>query len=171
MSVVLFLHCLIEVVLACRMDDLFSISVHHGGYFNENPKTYVGGKVDIVDNWDPDKWSKVEIEGICRDFGYTSVSRIWYTMPGMDQDRANFHLVVDDHDAMYMTELVKGHEEIHVYVEHPIDDPILVDEGEDVSEGVQPLAMEQGPMGYYSDGSDDDDYDGSDFFSFYDSDD
>ena len=55
MSVVLFLHCLIEVVLACRMDDLFSISVHHGGYFTENPKTYVGGKIDIVDNSDPDK--------------------------------------------------------------------------------------------------------------------
>ena len=72
---------------------------------------------------------------------------------------------------MNMTELVKGHEEIHVYVEHPIYDRILVDEGEDVSEGVQPLAVEQGPMGYYSDGSDDDDHDGSDFFSFYDSDD
>ena len=72
---------------------------------------------------------------------------------------------------MNMTELVKGHEEIHVYVEHPIYDRILVDEGEDVSEGVQPLAMEQGPMRYYSDGSDDDNHDGSDFFSFYDSDD
>ena len=57
-------------------------------------------------------------------------------MPCIDQKRINFHLVVDDHDAMYMTELVNGHEEIHVYVEHPIDDPILVDEGEDVSEGV-----------------------------------
>ena len=66
---------------------------------------------------------------------------------------------------------MKGQEEIHVYVEHIIDDPILVDEGEDVSDGVQPLAVEQGPMGYYSDGSDDDDHDGSDFFNFYDSDD
>ena len=36
----------------------------------------VGGEVDVVDNCDPDKWSKVEIEGICRDFGYTSVSRL-----------------------------------------------------------------------------------------------
>ena len=112
------------------MDDLFSIFVHHGGYFTENPKTYVGGEVDVVDNYDLDKWSKVEIEGICRDFGYTSVSRLWYTMPSMDQERANFHLVIDDHDAMNMTELVKGHKEIHVYVEHPIDDHILVDEGE-----------------------------------------
>ena len=92
-------------------------------------------------------------------------------MPCIDQKRVNFHLVVDDHDAMYMTELVNGHEEIHVYVEHPIDDPILVDEGEDVSEGVQPLAMVQDPMGYYSDDSDDDDHDGSDFFSFCNSDD
>ena len=48
----------------------------------------------------------------------------------------DFHLVVDDHDAMYIIELVKGHEEIHVYIEHPIDDPILVDKGEDVSKGV-----------------------------------
>nr|POE91190.1 hypothetical protein CFP56_37796 [Quercus suber] len=70
-----------------------------------------------------------------------------------------------------MTKLVKGHEEIHVYVEYPIDNPILVDEGEDVSEGVQPLAVEQGPMGYYSDYSDDDDHDGGEFYSFYDSDD
>ena len=83
MSVVLFLHCLIKVVLACRMDNLFSIYVHHDGYFTENSKTYVGGKVDVVDNCDPDKWSKVEIDGICRNFWYTSVSRLWYTMPGM----------------------------------------------------------------------------------------
>ena len=55
-----------------------------------------------------------------------------------------------------------------MYVEQPIDDHILVDEGKNVSEGVQPLAVEQGRLGYYSD---DDDHDGSDFFSFYDSDD
>ena len=58
------------------MDDLFSISVHHNDYFIENPKTYVGGKADVVDNCNPDKWSKVEIEGICRDFRYTSISRL-----------------------------------------------------------------------------------------------
>ena len=65
----------------------------------------VGGEVNVVDNCDPDKWSKVEIEGICRDFRYTSVSRLWYTMPSMNQEMANFHLVVNDDDAMYMTEL------------------------------------------------------------------
>ena len=58
------------------MDRLFSISVHHGGHFTGNGQKYVGGVVDVVDNCDPDRWSKVEIESICRNFGYTSVSRL-----------------------------------------------------------------------------------------------
>nr|POE44831.1 hypothetical protein CFP56_75991 [Quercus suber] len=125
------------------MDGLFSLFVHHGGNFTENGRKYVGGAVDIVDNCDPDRWSKVEIESLCKDFGYTSVSRLWYKMPRVDQELANFHLIVDDSDAMYLTELVRGHQDIYVYVEHPIHDPILVDEGEDAGEGVQPLALEQ----------------------------
>ena len=111
------------------MDDLFSISVHHGDHFTKNDQKYVGGAVDVVDNYDPNRWSKVEIESICRDFGYTSVSRLWYKMPGVDQELADFHLIVDDSDAMYLTELVRSHQDIHVYVEHPIHDPILVDKG------------------------------------------
>ena len=96
----------------------------------------VEGEVDVVDNCDPGKWSKVEIEGVCRDFGYKSFSRLWYTILGMNYERTNFNLVVNDNDDMYMIELVNGYKEIHVYVEHPIDDPLLVDEGEDVSYGV-----------------------------------
>ena len=49
-------------------------------------------------------------------------------MLGVDQELADFHLIVNDSDAMYLTELVRGHKDIHVYVEHPIYDPILVDE-------------------------------------------
>ena len=51
-------------------------------------------------------------------------------MPGVDQELTNFHLIVDDSDAMYLTELVRSHQDIHVYVEHPIHEPILVDEGD-----------------------------------------
>ena len=66
------------------MDELFSIFVHHGGHFTKNGRKYVGGAVDVVDNCDPERWSQVEIESICRDFGYTFVSRLWYIMLGMD---------------------------------------------------------------------------------------
>ena len=125
------------------MGELFSMTVHHGGYFTDNPQEYVGGKVDLVDNCDLDRWSKVEIEGIYRNFEYTSINRLYNKMLGMNQERANFNLVVDNYDVMFMTNLVKGHEEIHMFVEHPVDDPILVDEGEDIGEDVQPLAVEQ----------------------------
>ena len=93
-------------------------------------------------------------------------------MPGVDQKLVDFHLIVDDSDAMYLTELVKGHQDIHVYVEHLIHDPILVDEGQDAGEGVQPLALKQDFTGYYDNNDDNehDDYDEDDFYSFYDSD-
>ena len=50
--------------------------MHHGGQFTGNPRKYVGGAVDVVDNCDPKRWSKVEIKGMRRDFRYTSVSRL-----------------------------------------------------------------------------------------------
>ena len=99
---------------------------------------------------------------ICREFGYTSVNRIWYKMPGSDLERANFHLIVDDDDALFMTDLVIGHEEIHVFLEHPMDSPILVDEGEHVRADVQPLAVEQNLLGC---GSNDEGSDNSNFGS------
>ena len=145
------------------MSKLFSLSMHHGGYFTDDPRKYVAGIVDIVDNCDPDRWSKTEIEGICREFGYTSVSRIWYKMPSGDLEKANFHLIVDDDDAMFMTDLVIGHEEIHVFLEHPVDNPIPMDEGEHVGADVQPLAVEQNLLGCGSndDGSNDEGSDNS----------
>ena len=68
-------------------------------------------------------------------------------MPDSDLERANFHLIVDDDNAMFMTNLVIGHEEIHVFLEHPVDNPILMDEGEHVGADVQPLAVEQNLLG------------------------
>nr|POE57348.1 hypothetical protein CFP56_23346 [Quercus suber] len=73
-------------------------------------------------------------------------------MPGNDLERANFHLIVDDDDAVFMTYLVIGHEEIHVFLEHLVDNHILVDEGEHVRADVQPLAVEQNLLGYGSNG-------------------
>ena len=121
--------------------------------------------MDIVDNCDLDRWSKTKIEGICREFGYTSMNRIWYKMTSVDLERANFHLIVDDDDAMFMTNLVIGHEEIHVFLEHPMDNPILVDECEHVGAGVQPLAVKQNLLGCGSnnEGSDNSNFGSEDY--------
>ena len=91
-----------------------------------DPQVYMGGIVDIVDNCDPDKWSKVEIESICREFGYTKVDKLWFKMTGVNLEKSNFHQVVDDDAAMFMTDLVKGYGEIHVFVEHPVHEPLKI---------------------------------------------
>ena len=82
----------------------------------------MGGTVDIVDNCDLDKWTKVEIKSIWRDFGYTAVDKLWFKMPGVNPEQAHFHEVVDDDAVVFMTNLVKGYGDIHVFVEHPVNE-------------------------------------------------
>ena len=133
------------------MDEFFTMYVHHGGYFNENPREYVGGDMGVVDDCDPNKWSKVEIESICKDFGYTFVSRLWYKMPGDKKEGRMFHLINDDHDAIFMTILVRSYGQIHVFVEHPVHEPILINgrNGVTLDLVVEPLDVSD-PDGYTS---------------------
>ena len=160
------------------MDESFTLYVHHGGHFSENYEENVEGVVRIVDGYDPDKWSKVEIKSICKEFGYTCVSRLWYTIPGEDdQEGRIFHLIKDDKDAMFMTTLMGGHGHIYVYVQHPVNDPILVNNGNGVTlDLVVEPKCELEPEWYsssdgelaYKDGDDfyhgDDDFDGHQYF-------
>ena len=103
------------------------------GQFTENLEEYVGGEVGVVENCDPDEQSKVEIGAICRDFGYIAVSRLWYIKPRDNEENRVFHLIKDDKNAMLMTELMRGHGQIHVYVEHPVYDLILINGGNGVT--------------------------------------
>ena len=58
----------------------------------------MGGEEGVVDDCDPDKWSKVEIESIYREFGYTHVSTLWYRRPGDYEEDGVFQLIMYDHD-------------------------------------------------------------------------
>ena len=112
--------------------------VHHGGHFMWDLQVYVGRTVDIVDNYDLDKWSKVEIESICREFGYIAVAKLWFKMTSVNPEQANFHEMVDDAAAVFMTNLVKGYREIHVFVEHLVHESLKLP-----MEDFEPLAARQ----------------------------
>ena len=43
-------------------------------------------------------------------------------MPDVNLEQANFHEVVNDAVAVFMTDLVKEYEDIHVFVEHPVNE-------------------------------------------------
>ncbi|KAF3970190.1 hypothetical protein CMV_006092 [Castanea mollissima] len=111
-----------------------------------------GGEVGVVDKCDPERWSKVEIEAICRDFGYTHVSRLWYKRL---RDNGVFELIKNDNDVVLMTELAD------------YDDPLFVSDSENFSssEPDHPFDGYYNGKGYYCSGSnfeDDDDWDNGD---------
>ena len=118
------------------MNECFTLHVQHGGHFTWDPQAYVGGTVDIVENCDLDKWLKVEIESICRDFGYTVVDKLRFKMSGVNLEQTHFHEVVDDDAAVFMTDLVKGYEDVYVFVEHLVNEPVELP-----VEDLEPLAV------------------------------
>ncbi|KAH7855207.1 hypothetical protein Vadar_022329 [Vaccinium darrowii] len=104
------------------MDDrLFTCEIHHGGHFVENPLRYVDGFVNHVDDCDHDLWSKLEVEDIVRRLGYNKHRMLWYKIPGLGL-LEGLRVIGNDRDAMHMTECVRGHDQIEVYVEHVIED-------------------------------------------------
>lgn len=68
-------------------------------------------------------------------------------MPRANLESALFHLIVDDDDdAMFMTNLVNGHKEIHVFVQHLVDDLILFNEAKEEEGEVDCIEVEVEPM-------------------------
>lgn len=103
------------------MADLFTVEVHHLGRFVENPVRYVEGVVNHVDDCDPDLWSKLEVEDIVESLGYPKYKMLWYRIPGLGLEKG-LRVIGTDKDSMHMVEVVKGHEQIEIYVEHVIDE-------------------------------------------------
>ncbi|KAH7849908.1 hypothetical protein Vadar_024820 [Vaccinium darrowii] len=103
------------------MDELFTVEIHHQGHFVENPVRYVEGFVNHVDDCDPEKWSKLEVEDIVERLGYPKHKLLWYRIPGLGLEEG-LRVIGTNKDAMNMTTVVKGHEQIEVYVEHIVDE-------------------------------------------------
>ncbi|KAH7839200.1 hypothetical protein Vadar_001004 [Vaccinium darrowii] len=108
------------------MDDIvFTIEIHHGGHFLENPLRYIDGLVNHVDDCVPDLFSKLEVEDIVQRLGYNNLKMLWYRIPGLGLLNG-LRVIGNDNDALDMTRYVKGHNQIEVYVEHIIDEVQVV---------------------------------------------
>ncbi|KAF7126704.1 hypothetical protein RHSIM_Rhsim11G0188900 [Rhododendron simsii] len=102
------------------------VEIHHGGLFVENPTRYVRGVVNHVNDLDSDKWSKLEMEEIVVNLGYTQWKNIWYRVPGMEMAGGGLRVMFRDTDAMDMASYAKNTGNIEVYVEHTIEEPLIV---------------------------------------------
>ncbi|KAE9454419.1 hypothetical protein C3L33_13702, partial [Rhododendron williamsianum] len=90
------------------MGHFFTVEIHHGGLFVENPTRYVRGVVNHVNDLDSDKWSKLEMEEIVVNLGYTQWKNIWYRVPGMEMGGGGLRVMFRDSDAMDMASYAKN---------------------------------------------------------------
>ncbi|KAH7859784.1 hypothetical protein Vadar_005435 [Vaccinium darrowii] len=94
---------------------IFTVEVHHGGYFAINPTRYVNGVVNHVDDCHEDMWSKHEAEDIVRRLGYSKHKLLWYRIPNRSLDEG-LRLIANDKDAMDIT--------LFTLTPPPLDTPI-----------------------------------------------
>lgn len=97
--------------------NLFSIRLHYGGDLKHYPKKeYLGGKVDMVDWCDPDKWSLCELDDLAASLGLDKYSmRYYYCIP--DKTMADGLIcMVNDHDALRAADLGAKFRLIDIYM-------------------------------------------------------
>ena len=67
------------------MNKYYTLEVHHGGFFVEQPKkAYVWEKVSYVDNIDLDKMPLFELQYILEELGIDKRSTFYYRIPDCD---------------------------------------------------------------------------------------
>jgi len=68
-----------------------------------------------------------------RSFGYHSdFSMCWWLVPGFDMEYG-LRPLSGDNDCIELMNICFGKEEVHFFVEHPLDDPTIVEDGADTS--------------------------------------
>jgi hypothetical protein len=96
--------------------DICMFEVHYNGSFNrQNRYTYVGGLVDNHYVTDVHKMSVLNIEELCKDYGYKPGDLIHYKLPNKSFDEG-LRLLSSDHDVNEMISQHVGHGLAELYL-------------------------------------------------------
>ncbi|KAF7801828.1 uncharacterized protein G2W53_040939 [Senna tora] len=149
---------------------LIILILHHRGYFDQGPPTrYVGGIKDVYSRWDPDMMSYPTVQDeLLNELGYSSFNKCVYLYPRMSM-YDGLRRLQTDHDFMDLLNIVQGHKELHIYIDHEVDRPFIVERPPDeVEEHMRDVEFEgiDTSLGYtdtdegeYSDSGDETDID------------
>ncbi|KAB2041148.1 hypothetical protein E1A91_D02G133700v1, partial [Gossypium mustelinum] len=106
----------------------YYIILHVGGHFAKDPYVrYVGGEVIRLKE-DPDTISYFELCKIVKiGIGFNTVMLIYFHEPGTEWLQNNLRVIYDDTSTIAMLDFWVKFKEIDLYVEHEVDNPIIVD--------------------------------------------
>ncbi|RYR44834.1 hypothetical protein Ahy_A08g041109 [Arachis hypogaea] len=108
-----------------------TLCINHRGQFERGlcgKVSYVGGEVTEIERVNVDTLNGFFVSDLLKDIGCTFVTNFFWLVPGKELDDGLSDLRVDmDIVRMYET-TVKNSNRINVYTEHPVDEPMLVEE-------------------------------------------
>ncbi|KAL1094650.1 hypothetical protein V6Z11_D06G106900 [Gossypium hirsutum] len=116
-------------------DDEYYIILHVGGHFVKDPYVrYIGGKVIRLKE-DPDTISYFELCKIVKiELEFNTVILIYFHEPSTIGLQNNLRVIYDDTSTIAMLDFWVKFKEIELYVEHKVDNPIIVGKEEDGNE-------------------------------------
>ena len=103
-------------VLIFSVSELFTVKLHYGGVFKEEPKTYVGGDFEYFDFCDVDMMSLVELVHMLKECNVFGASVFYYRLPATDWVRGLFPLS-NNEEVVLMCELVPPSRVVYVYAD------------------------------------------------------
>ncbi|MED6142205.1 hypothetical protein PIB30_111501, partial [Stylosanthes scabra] len=140
---------------------------HHGGTLVTLPNgsvRYIDGKVEKYPPMDIDFVNWKDLETLGKLIGYVRFEAMyWHEVPATEF-RDGLHKIQGDRDINDMCDFTMMHhlDEIHIYLEHPIDVPIEAEvdlsgssSSSDSYESAEDEAYKPPPPGYESDASED----------------
>lgn len=102
--------------------DLFTLEVHHGGFFvgSGQQRVYIDEKVDWFDDCEADTWSPLWIDDILGQLGYDSTAsalKVYWLLPGKEI-ADGLRIVLTDTDTTVMVSVIERIKNLVVYVDH-----------------------------------------------------
>ncbi|XP_020963121.1 uncharacterized protein LOC110264900 [Arachis ipaensis] len=108
-----------------------TLCINHRRRFERGPGgiiSYTGGKVTEINRVNVDTLNSFFISDLLKDIGYTSVSNFYWQEPGKELDDRLRDLRVDMDVVRMYEAAIKNGNKINIYTEHPVDQPVLVEE-------------------------------------------
>ncbi|KAL6615789.1 hypothetical protein ACP70R_038059 [Stipagrostis hirtigluma subsp. patula] len=104
-----------------RGNEVFSIEVHHGGFFvgQGTNRAYVDGKVDWFDHVETDTWSPLWIEDFATQLGYeqSPYLKTYWLLPGKTLEDG-LRIISSDEDTLVMASIVEKVKTFVLYFDH-----------------------------------------------------
>ncbi|KAF7136514.1 hypothetical protein RHSIM_Rhsim08G0179400 [Rhododendron simsii] len=152
-------HALYNALYSHRMaDPKHTFKVHHGGQFTDMPlgKMYLGGKVDFINDIDPDLMSYFEMVIIIKELGCAENAIMYHCLPDCDLDGGLREINTD----IAVSDMFAIHEEIGTIAIYVVDEYGKEDDDEgSESAGEGNAGSPRGSIGdsdidYFADGDD-----------------